>query len=74
MALFWPSDQRAGRGVSAPARTKLFHAQLTYMCRVESDLVGDDPSEVRGQSESSGFNLLWNMELIISSNCAKVDF
>jgi hypothetical protein len=44
------------------------------MCRVESNLVEDDPSEVRGQSKSSAFNWLWNMELIISSSCAKVDF
>jgi hypothetical protein len=43
------------------------------MWRVELNIAGDDPAKARGQSKSSTFNLLWNMELIIPSSCAKVD-
>jgi hypothetical protein len=49
----------------SPPASGFFAAQLTYMCRVESNIVGDGPSETRGQSEAGVFNLLRNMELII---------
>jgi hypothetical protein len=56
-----------------PPAPGFLRRNLTYMWRVELNIAGDDPAKARGQSKSSTFNLLWNMELIIPSSCAKVD-